>query len=237
MTLNYSLFTFRYALLLVALAFSVAAQDKPADTDAKLISAPAFAISAEDEAAGIDGSMKIALDVSKAGEVTYAGVYVAPMWPCKGNLDSRVISVMREAEKFVRVYKFSPAIKDGKPVATRVGIKVTIGRAAHKDSPLAADPNVLKVKTVTGGVVNGKAISLPKPDYPFEAKQAHAGGSVSIQVLISEEGNVLSAQALDGSPLLQFAARAAACSAKFSPTLLVGQPVKVSGVITYNFVP
>ena len=225
------------SFILFVLGLSVAAQDKPADTDAKLISAPAFAISAEDEAAGIDGSMKIALDVNKSGEVANAVVYVGPMWPCTDKLDSRVVSVMRDAEKFVRTYKFSPAIKDGKPVATRVGIKVTIGRAAHKDSPLAVDPNVLKVKTVTGGVVNGKALSLPKPDYPVEAKQARAGGAVSVQVLIGEEGNVLSAQAIDGSPLLQFAARASACGAKFSPTLLVGQPVKVSGVITYNFVP
>jgi len=225
------------AVFFFVLSFCAAAQDKPADTPAKLISAPAFQISAEDEAAGIDGSMKIALDVNKLGDVTNAVVYVGPAWPCTGQLESRVVSIMRDAEKFVRAYKFSAAIKDGKPVTTRVGIKLTIGRAAHNDSPLAADPKVLKAKLVTGGVLNGKALSLPRPAYPMEAKQAHAGGAVSVQVLIDEEGKIISAQSIEGSPLLQFAARAAACGAKFSPTLLQGNPVKVSGIITYNFVP
>ena len=92
-------------------------------------------------------------------------------------------------------------------------------------------------KTVSGGVLNGKAISLPKPAYPPAAKAVRAGGSVSVQVLIDEEGRVVSASAVSGHPLLQQAAVAAARGARFSPTLLSGQAVKVSGVITYNFVP
>jgi protein TonB len=92
-------------------------------------------------------------------------------------------------------------------------------------------------KTVSGGVLNGKAISLPKPAYPPAAKAVRAGGSVSVQVLIDESGSVVSAKAVSGHPLLQAAATSAARGARFSPTLLSGQPVKVSGVITYNFVP
>ena len=92
-------------------------------------------------------------------------------------------------------------------------------------------------KTVSGGVLNGKAISLPKPAYPPAARAVRAGGSVSVQVLIDEQGRVVSASAVGGHPLLQQAAVAAARGARFSPTLLSGQPVKVSGVITYNFVP
>lgn len=92
-------------------------------------------------------------------------------------------------------------------------------------------------KTVSGGVLNGKATSLPKPAYPAAAKAVRAGGSVSVQVLISETGSVISASAVSGHPLLRAAAESAARGARFSPTLLSGQPVKVSGVITYNFVP
>ena len=58
-----------------------------------------------------------------------------------------------------------------------------------------------------------------------------------MQVLIDEEGNIFSAEPVTGHPLLRFSARQAACSAKFAPTLLSGSPVKVSGIITYNFVP
>lgn len=92
-------------------------------------------------------------------------------------------------------------------------------------------------KTISGGVLNGKATSLPKPPYPPAARAVRASGPVSVQVLISETGSVISASAVSGHPLLRPAAVAAARGARFSPTLLSGQPVKVSGVITYNFVP
>jgi protein TonB len=89
---------------------------------------------------------------------------------------------------------------------------------------------------ISGGVLNGKAISLPKPPYPPIAKAAHAGGTVQVQVTIDENGSVISAHAVSGHPLLQAAAVSAARGARFSPTKLSGQPVKVTGIITYNFV-
>ena len=88
---------------------------------------------------------------------------------------------------------------------------------------------------ISGGVLNGKAISLPQPVYPPVANAAKASGTVVVHVIIDENGNVTSAQAVSGHPLLQAAAVAAARNAKFSPTKLSGQPVKVSGVITYKF--
>jgi protein TonB len=94
-----------------------------------------------------------------------------------------------------------------------------------------------KPKTVvSGGVMNGKAISKPSPAYPPIAKAARAAGTVTVQILVDEQGRVVSANAVSGHPLLQQAAVSAARQARFSPTLLSGQPVKVSGVITYNFV-
>jgi protein TonB len=90
-------------------------------------------------------------------------------------------------------------------------------------------------RTVSGGVLNGKATSLPTPAYPAIAKAAGAKGAVSVQVLIDESGKVVSASAVSGHPMLRAAAVGAAQRARFSPTLLSGQAVKVSGVITYNF--
>jgi protein TonB len=89
---------------------------------------------------------------------------------------------------------------------------------------------------VSGGVLNGKAISLPKPSYPPIARAAKAAGTVVVQVTIDENGNVISAHAVSGHPLLTAVAVGAARQAKFSPTKLSGQPVKVTGVIQYNFV-
>jgi TonB family protein len=89
---------------------------------------------------------------------------------------------------------------------------------------------------VSGGVLNGKAITLPKPAYPAIARSARASGAVVVQVTIDERGDVISARAVSGHPLLQQSAVEAAREAKFTPTLLEGQPVKVTGTLTYNFV-
>ena len=86
------------------------------------------------------------------------------------------------------------------------------------------------------GVITGLALVLPKPAYPLIAKQARADGPVNVQVLIDETGKVISAKAVKGHPLLLATAQQAAYGARFSPTRLGDQAVKVSGVITYNFV-
>jgi TonB family protein len=91
-------------------------------------------------------------------------------------------------------------------------------------------------KVISGGVVNGKAINLVKPEYPEAAKAVRASGAVNVQVTIDEEGNVISASAVSGHPLLRAASEAAARASKFKPTLLEGVPVKVTGVVIYNFV-
>ncbi len=89
---------------------------------------------------------------------------------------------------------------------------------------------------ISGGVLNGKAVSMPSPEFPAIARQAHASGNVTVQVTIDEEGNVISAKAVAGHPLLQAAAVSAAKQAKFAPTKLAGQPVKVEGLLVYYFV-
>jgi len=92
-------------------------------------------------------------------------------------------------------------------------------------------------KQISGGVLNGKALQLAKPAYPAEARESKASGAVNVQVLLDEQGNVVSAKAVSGNPLLRAAAEEAARNSKFSPAMLSGIPVKVSGVIVYNFVP
>ena len=109
------------------------------------------------------------------------------------------------------------------------------------DMPVKATPTPtpkpVVPKIVSGGVVNSKATNLVKPTYPQAARAVRASGAVNVQVTISETGSVISASAVSGHPLLRQAAEQAARSSKFSPTLLSGQAVKVTGVIVYNFVP
>ena len=102
--------------------------------------------------------------------------------------------------------------------------------------PPAPTPKPTPHAPISGGVLNGKAVRLVTPQYPAIARSAHAAGQVSVQVLIDENGNVVSATPTSGHPLLRAAAQGAAMASKFSPTKLSGQPVKVNGVIIYNFV-
>lgn len=88
---------------------------------------------------------------------------------------------------------------------------------------------------VSGGVLNGKAITLPLPSYPEAARNARAYGRVSVEVTIDEQGRVVAARAVSGHALLHGVAAAAARRARFAPTKLSGQPVKVTGIINYNF--
>ena len=98
-------------------------------------------------------------------------------------------------------------------------------------TPKPAVPAVLRVSRV----LNSQALSLPKPNYPPLARNIRLEGSVIVQVLIDESGKVLSAKVTSGHPLFVAEAQRAAMQARFSPTLIGDQPVKVSGVITYMF--
>lgn len=128
----------------------------------------------------------------------------------------------------------------GGPSGRSNGVSNNEGRSVIVDVPdtpplpkVAPTPPRAIVKS--GGVLNGQAVELPKPSYPQPARIIKASGLVTVQVLIDEKGKVISAQAVSGHPLLRAAAVQAAYRARFTPTLLSNQPVKVSGVITYNF--
>lgn len=99
------------------------------------------------------------------------------------------------------------------------------------------DMNPPAANVINGGVLNGKAKNLVKPAYPPAARAVKASGAVNVQVTIDEQGNIISAGSVSGHPLLRQAAEEAARASIFEPTLLEGQPVKVTGVIVYNFVP
>lgn len=99
-------------------------------------------------------------------------------------------------------------------------------------------PAVVKPSTqrVSSSVLVSKVVSLPQPAYPPIAKSTRTQGPVNIQILVDEQGRVISAQVVAGNPMLNPAAKEAAMRARFTPTVLNGVPVKVQGVITYNFV-
>lgn len=102
------------------------------------------------------------------------------------------------------------------------------------EPPPAPAPRPI-LKPVSGGVLNGTALNLPPPTYPESAKRLRTSGLVTVEVIVDETGKVISAEATTGPALLRDVAVQAALRARFSPTKLSGQPVKVSGVINYKF--
>jgi TonB family protein len=137
-------------------------------------------------------------------------------------MKSRRAAVRNNNENYNRRVRVdaTPADDESVPTPSSPG-----GRTAGRNAP------------VSGGILNAKATSLPKPPYPAVARAARASGTVIVQVTVDETGKVTEARAISGHPLLKAAAEQAARQARFTPTTLSGQPVKVKGVLTYNFAP
>lgn len=138
----------------------------------------------------------------------------------------------RTAQKMSNMFFFKRTSEDGgdAPPApgaarTQVWVRSGSGDVAVSSAPIKASGNGL----------SGKAIKKVQPTYPPIAKAAGAQGPVSVQIVINEAGDVESAKATAGHPLLQQAAVDAAKEWRFSPTKLSGSAVKVAGTISFVF--
>jgi TonB family protein len=109
-------------------------------------------------------------------------------------------------------------------------------KAEEEDAPCLRTDAPKHKPIVSFGVINGKAIDIPKPEYPEAAKAARISGEVKVQVIIDEKGNVIWARFQTGHPLLQVAVKKVVCQARFKPQILSGRPVAVYGIIIYKFV-
>jgi TonB family protein len=156
-----------------------------------------------------------------------------------GQVPGKVLScaLRREGDKlFYHVVIISEGEKNS---ATYVWVSATDGQILKTEKEERREEAAIERgqrAPISGGVLNGKATSLPEPVFPAIAKAAHASGAVTVEITIDETGNVIAAHAVSGHPLLQSAAVDAARQASFMPTRLSGEPVKVSGVLVYNFV-
>ncbi len=120
-------------------------------------------------------------------------------------------------------------------VATKSNAGVQAGAVQLESEPPPARVPRPILKPVSGGVLNGTAMSLPAPTYPDAARRLRVSGVVIVEVVVDETGKVISAQATGGPSALRDVAVQAAMKARFSPTKLSGQPVKVAGSINYKF--
>ncbi|HKP39270.1 MAG TPA: energy transducer TonB [Pyrinomonadaceae bacterium] len=118
--------------------------------------------------------------------------------------------------------------------------RVTITELDEVKPDSTADTSGVSKPRATGpiesGDLNSKATDLPAPIYPGEAKKVHASGQVKIRVIVDETGRVLAADVVSGPKPLWMAAIEAARKARFAPTLVGDTAVKITGILTYDFV-
>lgn len=134
-------------------------------------------------------------------------------------------------------------VPNGDPASKGIGVPTGIshGEELAPPPPVAKKPEPQpkeqenKVVRLASSILTGKALVKKTPDYPPLAKQIHVEGSIVVEIVISPEGRVESARALNGHPLLMKPAVDAAYAWRFEPTILNGLPVRVTGVITFNF--
>lgn len=225
-------------LLVIVFVLCAAVSAQTRNSDPVLQGSANYAMPQEAIDAGIDGKVAVGIHVDETGKPTKATLILGPMWPCGSKPVKALNSLSSTLSDTVLKLHFDPAIKNGKPVASDIVLRMTITNPMLGPRlPLDIDPATGKAayRIVTEGVINGKALSLPIPSYPAEAKLAQVSGTVVVQVLIDERGKVVRSGAVSDHSLLQYAAREAACGAIFAPTVLKGNPVQVSGIITYNF--
>jgi len=110
-------------------------------------------------------------------------------------------------------------------------------KAASSEMTAKLDPASLPAVAVENEVLSARVISLPRPTYPAEAREAKVTGAVRVLTTVDEQGNVVEAEAISGSPMLQAAAVAAARQAKFEPLVTNGRPIRTKSVISYSFRP
>jgi outer membrane biosynthesis protein TonB len=225
-------------------------------TSPRLLTVPKFVPPAS--ARGLTGALSVNVAVDSRGRVTNVISVAGPGDICAGVTRQDVVDVRTVASNTAMRATFAPATLGGLTQASEAWVDFELpapkemkqSKSGKEDPTVAAagemnysanssDPSSEQgnAKQLVGGVLNGKAMMLPKPPYPPAARAVRASGAVQIQVLIETDGSVFSARAVSGHPLLRAQSAIAACKAKFTPTLLSGQPVKVSGIIIYNYVP
>lgn len=178
---------------------------------------PAPAAISPTTVAKVNSELQVEAD-SLASKQPAASPKAAPSLPAASDMSGK-LDVTNSAE--LRTVNMTPATNG--PV-----------EGLESEPPPGPTPRPI-LKPVSGGVLNGMALSLPAPAYPDTAKRMRIAGTVTIDVVIDENGRVVSAEANGGPVTLREAAVQAALRARFSPTKLSGQPVKVSGVINYKF--
>jgi periplasmic protein TonB len=110
-----------------------------------------------------------------------------------------------------------------------------IGGANPVANTLPPPPPAKRIIRVGGNLKPPRQIYGPAPEYPIIAKEAKIQGTVVIDAIIDEQGNVVQAHVLSGPGLLLGAALGAVTNWRYEPTRLNGQPISVEMHVEVHF--
>jgi TonB family protein len=167
-----------------------------------------------------------------AGRLSKAQVQAALGMANRSDLSARVSAILDESQRRGRA--------GWRPTASALGVAglVVLTLAPVRAVTLSMKQAAEAAQTPSSqSNTQGKPINKVQPPYPEIAKRAGAHGAVKVQVMISEDGHVMTAKILSGHVLLRDASRQAALQWRFQPTVQNGVAVPVTGVITFNFKP
>jgi len=170
--------------------------------------------------------------VSLAGRISKAQAQAALGMANRSDLSARVSAILDGSQRRGRA--------GWRPTASALGVAglVVLALAPVRAVTLAKKQTAEAAQTPgSQSITQGKPINKVQPPYPEIAKRAGAHGAVKVQVMISEDGRVMTAEILSGHVLLRDASRQAALQWRFQPTVQNGVAVPVTGVITFNFKP
>lgn len=108
--------------------------------------------------------------------------------------------------------------------------------APNASSTTNAPSPVTKSIVIVGSLIN-KATARTMPTYPVLARRTRAKGTVTVHLEVDEQGKVAKIIKVVGPAQLQETAETAARSWRFAPTIMDGQPVRVTGYISFEFNP
>lgn len=185
-------------------------------------------------AAAIGDALKIEVRIDEAGLVTKATALTGPE------------KLRKLALRAASQWTFPPLPTEG---VKRIGLVVFSFMPVADSVWISAGGREYSHSIPAVPLEKSGMLRKPKDQFIFDQEQSgqsacqeaenpnapKAQGSVVVQVLISEEGNVIAARAISGHPLLHAASVEAALQWKFKPTLTGGVPVKVEGNLTFNY--
>lgn len=88
---------------------------------------------------------------------------------------------------------------------------------------------------VRDGLISGLVTIGETPVYPQEARNSGIEGPVVMKVTIDDKGKLSALNVLSGHPLFTGQAELAARRSTYAAALMNGMPVKVTGILIYNF--